>query len=72
MYMYKYCGTLIPQDAKNRSMHNSILCDQSIHICIYFTSSIAWLCIIYRGVSARYRAGQEAREGDAGLTCGGA
>ena len=50
----------------------TLLCDQSIHICIYFTSSIAWLCIIYRGVSARHRAGQEAREGDAGLTCGGA
>ena len=25
-----------------------------------------------QGVSARHRAGQEAREGDAGLTCGGA
>ena len=57
---------------KAKHAHNSILCDQSIHICIYFTSSIAWLCIMYRGVSARHRAGQKAREGDAGLTCGGA
>ena len=29
-----------------KSMHNSILCDQSIHICIQFTPSIAWLCIL--------------------------
>ena len=31
---------------------------------------IAWHCIMYKGwVSACHRAGQEARKGDAGLTC---
>ena len=64
------CGTLIPQDAKKHAQQYTLRPINSHLYVVHVKHSMALYNV--QGVSARHRAGQKAREGDAGLTCGGA
>ena len=64
------CGTLIPQDAKKHAQQYTLRPINSHLYLVHVKHSMALYNV--QKVSARHRAGQKAREGDAGLTCGGA
>ena len=69
-FQVDYCGTLIPQDAKKHAQQYTLRPINSHLYLVHVKHSMALYNV--QGVSARHRAGQEAREGGAGLTCGGA
>ena len=68
--MNSICGTLIPQDAKKHAQQYTLRPINSHLYLVQVNHSMALHDV--QKVSARHCAGQKAREGDAGLTCGGA